>query len=198
MFMKKFLTVVFLIIICFCLFSGTQKIETIELATDTCYSQPLAKNNLCEELLNISELDVFGYIPSIVVTEQEREMLARLVYLESGICSQECQRAVASVVFNRLHSGSWKQDMNADGVITLYDIIYFPNAFTPAYKIPTTIPKQECYDAVDYVLKNGCTVPEYVRYFRIDYDFKWKDYCNYCVIDNTYFGYFSTWEITGW
>lgn len=137
-------------------------------------------------------------IPYKVITEEEREMLARLTWLESGICSFDCQVAVVSVVFNRLDSEKWKTDMNGDGVITLYDIIYYPHAFTPAYKIPYVEASQSCYDAVDYVLLNGPVFHNGVRYFRIDHDFNWSEYNNYCVIDNVYFGYFDGWENGGW
>ena len=63
--------------------------------------------------------------------------------------------------------------MNNDGKITLYDIVYYPNAFTPAYRIEDYKDKtpQKCYDAVDYVIQNGPTVPTYVRYFRTNYHF---------------------------
>ena len=136
--------------------------------------------------------------PAITINAEEREMLARLVFLESSICSDDCQRAVASVVFNRLDSGRWRKDVNKDGEITLYDIIYYPNAFTPAGKIATTTPNQAAYDAVDYVLENGVTVPTYVRYFRTSYDFSWEGYENYTVMDNVYFGYFTDWENGAW
>ena len=49
-------------------------------------------------------------------TSVERELLARLVYRESNIESLECQKAVASVVINRLHSGYWGD--------TLSEVIY--------------------------------------------------------------------------
>lgn len=135
------------------------------------------------------------------VTEDERNMLVALVYLESSICSQECQRGVVSVVFNRLESGKWKKDVNKDGEITLYDIVYYPNAFSPADRISTldmSIIKQSCYDAVDYVIQYGPTMPTYVRYFRTDYDFKWDTYTNYTMMDNVYFGYFMDWENGTW
>lgn len=136
--------------------------------------------------------------PAISITAEEREMLARLVFLESSICSDDCQRAVASVVFNRLDSGKWRKDVNNDGKISLYDIVYYPNAFTPAGKIATTTPNQAAYDAVDYVIEHGPTVPTYVRYFRTDYDFKWEGYENYTVMDNVYFGYFTDWANGAW
>lgn len=145
-----------------------------------------------------NNVDFTEVTKAFIVTDEEREMLARLVYLESSICSSECQQAVVSVVFNRLESNRWRKDMNNDGIITLYDIVYYPNAFTPAYLIDSTIPNQAAYDAVDYVLEHGITVPTYVRYFRTKYDFSWEGYRNYTVIDNVYFGYFEDWERGAW
>lgn len=138
--------------------------------------------------------------PYYIVTAAERDMLATLVYLESSICSEDCQRAVASVIFNRLDSDRWKKDVNKDGEITLYDIVYYPNAFSPAYLIEDYKDKttQECYDAVDYVIQNGPTVPTYVRYFRTNYHFKWDGYKGYCDVDNVYFGYMIDWQKGAW
>lgn len=139
--------------------------------------------------------------PHYKVTSEERELLARLVTCESDICSLECQKAVCSVIFNRLDSGKWKKDMNGDGKITLYDIIYYPNAFSPTFDgsmDKCTSPCKSAYEAVDYVINNGVTVPTYVRYFRADYDFAWEGYENYKVIDNVYFGYFEDWERGAW
>lgn len=132
------------------------------------------------------------------ITEEERDMLASLCTLEASVCSEDCQRAVVSVIFNRLNSGKWNKDINNDGKITLCDIIYYPNAFTPAHLIEDTKGTKESYEAVDYVIKRGCTVPEYVRYFRASKDFSWTDYKNYCAIDNVYFGYFTTWQKGVW
>lgn len=134
------------------------------------------------------------------VPEAERVLLAKLVTCEASICSVECQQDIVSVVFNRLESGKWQQDMNGDKQITLYDIIYYPNAFSPVVYdlISTCEPTNESFEAVDYVIKNGSTIPEYVRYFRSDYDFEWDNYNNYKIIDNVYFGYFTTWEEGVW
>lgn len=134
------------------------------------------------------------------ITAEERDMLATLCYLEASICSEECQRAVVSVIFNRLESGKWRKDVNKDGQITLYDIVYYPNAFSPSdliesHKNKTT---QECYDAVDYVVANGPTVPTQVRYFRTSYHFKWDGYVGYCNMDNVYFGYLADWQKGAW
>lgn len=134
------------------------------------------------------------------ITEEERYLLAKLAHSEASICSEECQRDVISVVFNRLESGKWCKDMNRDDKITVYDIIYYPNAFTPATSgaIDNYDPTAKDYASVDYVIKNGPTVPTEVRYFRTDYDFNWEGYKNYKVIDNVYFGYFVDWQKGAW
>ena len=134
------------------------------------------------------------------ITEEERYLLAKLAHSEGSICSEECQRDIVSVVFNRLESGKWRKDMNGDNKITVYDIIYYPNAFTLATNgaIDKWEPTSKDYAAVDYVIKNGPTVPTEVRYFRTDHDFKWGGYKNYKVIDNVYFGYFTDWQKGVW
>ena len=132
------------------------------------------------------------------ITSEERDMLASLCTLETGTCSQECKQAVVSVIFNRLHSKKWNKDINGDGKITLYDIVYYKNAFSPASYIASTIGTKESYEAVDYVTKYGSILPSEVRYFRDSYDFSWKNYENYTILDNIYFGYFKTWQQGAW
>ena len=118
------------------------------------------------------------------ITSEEREMLARLVYREANIESFECQMAVVSVVINRWQDGRWGH--------TLGEVVYSPYQFTPADLLYKTTPNEQNYAAVDYVLKNGCTIPSYILYFRADYDFDWEGYEPYVQIDSTCFGYFIT------
>ena len=139
--------------------------------------------------------------PHYKVTQEERMLIARIVTCEADEYSLDCQKAVASVIFNRLESGKWQKDMNDDGKITVYDIIYYPNAFTPVQDGALdrcTAPSRSAYKAVDYVIQNGPTVPTQVRYFRDYYDFDWKNYANYTVIDDMHFGYFTNWEQGEW
>ena len=126
------------------------------------------------------------------ISEEERELLARLVHCEASICSNECKYDVISIVFNRLEADKWGD--------TLEEVIYYKNAFTPATsgKLERTTPTKADYAAVDYVLENGPTIPTYVRYFRTDYDFRWEGYQNYKVVDNVYFGYFEDWQNGAW
>lgn len=114
--------------------------------------------------------------------EDERELFARLLYCEGGNESVECQRAIASVVLNRLHSGKWGDSLTS--------VIYATGQFQPISSgaILTAKPSQTQYDVIDYVNENGCTIPSWVMFFRASYHFNWKNYTPYCQIDNTFFG----------
>ncbi len=119
------------------------------------------------------------------VSESDRELIAKLLYHEARGESVECQRAVVSVILNRLQSGKWGD--------TISEVIYARNQFEPVAKglLPNTKPLQTQYDAIDYVLETGTTLPSWVQYFRASYHFGWKDYVQYKSIDNTYFGGFD-------
>ncbi len=118
------------------------------------------------------------------ITSEEREMLARLVYLEANTESLECQMAVISVVINRWQDGMWGD--------TLEEVVYYPYQFTPSSLIHKTTPTELNYTAVDLVLQNGCILEPYVMYFRADHHFDWDGYKPYTQIDRVCFGYFDT------
>ena len=117
------------------------------------------------------------------ITSEEREMLARLVYLEANTESLECQMAIVSVVINRWQDGRWGN--------TLEDVVYAPYQFTPSNLIYQTTPTELNYTAVDLVLQNGCTLSPYVMFFRTNHHFDWQGYKPYTQIDYTCFGYFE-------
>ena len=119
------------------------------------------------------------YIPAL----GDRETLARLVFLEANTESIECQKAIVSVVINRVNSGHWGDTVNS--------VVYAKNQFTPASRIPYVTPTATNYEAVDYVLANGVTLPSYCLYFRVGYHFSWNGYVPYTSIGNTYFGYMA-------
>jgi len=118
------------------------------------------------------------------ISSVEREMLARLVYLEANTESIECQRAVVSVVINRWQDGMWGN--------TITSVIYYPYQFSPSGLIYKTTPTETNYAAVDQVLKNGSNLPSHVMYFRSGYGFSktWDGYAEYAQIGDVYFGYF--------
>ena len=113
---------------------------------------------------NLSESDVYE--------------LATLVWLESGAESDECQKAVASVILNRMSTRN----------VSLQEVIYEDNQFSPAHKISYTVPSEHTLQLVSDVVKYGSTLPEYVTYFRADYYHNWSDQLiPYCTYDNVYF-----------
>lgn len=112
----------------------------------------------------------------------DRELLARLLYCEGRGESVECQKAIMSVIMNRVNSGYWGN--------TVSSVVYAKGQFSPVSSgaINSAKPSQTQYDVVDYVLENGSTLPSWVMYFRASYHFNWNGYTPYCCIDNTYFG----------
>lgn len=113
------------------------------------------------------------------LTDDEIDMLARLVYLEAGGESYECMKGVASVVLNRMTSTG----------MSLHDVIYAPNQFSPACYIESTCYTDTVYSAVMDVVENGPSLPTYVTFFRADYyhDFGNDIVVPYTCINNTYF-----------
>ena len=149
---------------------------------------------IIQEVEVIKEVEITKEIPvevvvevepvySYNVTSEEREMLARLVYLEANVESLDCQKAIVSTVINRWQNGHWGDSIES--------VIYAEKQFSPAYLISSTTPNNTNYEAVDYVLKNGSTLPSYVMFFRADHHFNWRGYSPYTCIDQTYFGYFE-------
>ena len=120
------------------------------------------------------------------ITSTERELLARLVYREGNLESIECQKAIVSVVINRWQNGYWGDSIE--------EVIYAKGQFAVADLLDETTPNETNYQAVDYVIQNGVTVPEWIMYFRANYGFSkiWSDYGykEHKQIDNTFFGYF--------
>lgn len=85
-----------------------------------------------------------------VITDDEIEMLARLLFLEAGNQSIEGQRAVIEVVFNRLLSDEFPNTLN--------DVVYAENQFSPAHLISSTTPTDEQYEVIQIVLTDTETV----------------------------------------
>jgi spore germination cell wall hydrolase CwlJ-like protein len=178
--MKKLL-VILLILVCFGLASCTA-------ATPQPAPQTLERTTITQEPV----AEPTAPDPKYEVTPEERLLLAQLVYREANLESLECQKAVASVVFNRLDAGKWGD--------TLHEVIYYKNAFTPATSglLEGVEPTDTNFEAVDFVLQNGPTLPTEVRYFRSGHHFSWDNYEGYIVLDNTYFGYFKGWRQGEW
>lgn len=114
------------------------------------------------------------------VSSVDRELIARLLWTEARGESQEAQIAIVSVVFNRLSCGDWGN--------TIHDVIYSEGQFDLSSELYKITPNEKEYESVDFVLKNGSQVPDWVLYFRSGHHHNWNGYTPYTVIDNTYFG----------
>lgn len=130
-----------------------------------------------EELENLVQVEDEG--KKFVLTDEEKEMFAAIIYLEGGGESYECQLGIGSVILNRLESGYWGN--------TLEDVLYAKNQFTPAHRIKSTTPTNTQRKVVKQLLTEGTTLPYYVMYFRAWYYFSWAE--SYTNIDDTYFSY---------
>ncbi|MBR3117702.1 MAG: cell wall hydrolase [Oceanobacillus sp.] len=108
-------------------------------------------------------------------SEWEIRLMAKLVYLEAGSQSYRCQKAIASVIINR----SKKYNKS------IYNTIYEPGVFGPAYKVSRTTPSNSCLRAVREVVRNGCTLPRSVVIFRNRHYHTFGR--RYCCIDGVYF-----------
>lgn len=109
------------------------------------------------------------------VTAYERDILAKTVYLEARGESDEAQKAVCSVIFNRvLH-----------GYGTIDSICHDKNQFSVAPKVDGAKPTEHTYKLVDEVIENGSTIPTDVIFFRDSFYHSWAK--NWKKIDSLYF-----------
>lgn len=114
----------------------------------------------------------------IDISEQEIHELAALVTLEADIESLECMKGVASVVINRANNSN----------MSIHDVLYQKNQFSPASYIANTTGSDRAYKAVYEVLINGPIFPNNVTYFRANRYHSWSaNIVPYTVMDHTYF-----------
>ena len=90
------------------------------------------------------------------ITEDERELLARVVYAESNTETLEGQIAVAQVVLNRVRSESFPD--------TVSEVIYQERQFSTAPILDSVTPTENNYEAVDLAFELE-VVPYDVLYF---------------------------------
>lgn len=136
----------------------------------------LLNTNEVEEVEEVEEPE-----PYYEVTDYERELLERLVYHEGNTESLECQKAIASVVFNRLYDEYHRFGSS------IKEVIYAPGQFTVASYLFEDEPNETNREAVDWVIWNGPSIDEKIQFFRSKYYFSWVEPA--MEIDNTYFSY---------
>ena len=119
--------------------------------------------------------------PYIYLTDDEIYELATLVWLEGYAESPNCQRAIVSVVINRMRL--WN--------MSLKDVIYASGQFTPAWMIEFTKPELAQIGYVLDVVEYGPNIPEYVCYFRSKHFHSWNGMYDFEQMGKTYFSYSS-------
>ena len=163
------------------------------LMTICCY---LISNPIIETVEVIKEIEVVKEIEvpvetiveiepehAIEMSSMDRELIARMAWREGGTCSVECQAAIVSVAINRINNGYWGS--------SLKEVINAPGQFHVAPLMDYTTPQETSYQAVDLVLKDGVTLPEYVMYFNMGDPGMSTGYHDYTVIDGVHFGYYE-------
>lgn len=91
------------------------------------------------------------------ITGEEREILARVVYLEArGECA-EGRQAVAEVVLNRVQSDAFPD--------TVAEVVFQPGQFSTADDLADAEPGEKEYAAVEGALDGPAALPEGVVYF---------------------------------
>lgn len=144
-----------------------------------------------EELTNLNSLftniledmdaleEKFDAMPSnalgLELSETDIRNISALVYLEAGSGSYKLQKAIASVIFNRMIRYN----------LTASEAIYQRGVFSPASRVARTTPSESCVRAVRDVMTNGLSLPADVLAFQL-YGFHNFGH-PYCKIDNVYF-----------
>lgn len=112
---------------------------------------------------------------SVKLSNKDIRNIAALVYLEAGSQSYRCQKAVASVVINRMIRYNK----------TATQVIYEPNVFSVSGRVANTTPSSVSIKAVKDVINNGTILPKSVVAFRNGHYHNFGKH--YCVIDGVYF-----------
>ena len=176
-------------------FNSTDTVTDIYISPPTLYShtdnityESIA--NMCNKLASMDRIEEITpeatptpTKPYIHLNDEEIRTLATLVYLEGNIESEECQRAICSVVINRMML--W--DMTLTEVV--YQEVNGAVQFTPAHLIPYYEPTGTQFNIVHDIIENGPSIPEYVCYFRADRYHNWSGMHDYQAIDSTYFSF---------
>lgn len=106
-----------------------------------------ARNTPPEIITEYIEVPVGGVMPyyhSIDMSHEERELLAKIVFLESGNQSLTGQRCVVEVVLNRVLSPLFPN--------TVRGVLSQPNQFSTYKNVGIAKPTMEQYQAIDVTL----------------------------------------------
>lgn len=119
----------------------------------------------------------------ISLSQDEIDLISKIVYLEGRGESYECQQAIVSVIINRMTT----ENKNA------HEVIFAENQFTTAECADEGEVTEDIQSIVIDIAANGPTIPVCVTYFRANkyhhWNTKYGTVLPYDKIDNTYFSY---------
>lgn len=101
--------------------------------------------------------DVEPRYPDISLTEEERTLLAKVIWVEARGESAEGQQAIAEVIFNRMVSDSFPN--------TLQTVLFSFNQFPSTEYLDEAKPSQAQYDAIKDALSGPYILPIDVYHF---------------------------------
>lgn len=119
---------------------------------------------------------VLAEVPDELKTEDNIDLLARLIKCEAGGQTVDGKLAVATVVVNRCYDGYWGN--------TIKSVINAPGQFQPVSSgnINKAIPSEEDYECARKVLVEGYrSFPAYVMYFQSIKLGYFKGSSTYCI-----------------
>lgn len=95
--------------------------------------------------------------PGITLTAEEEDILAKIIWLEARGEPYEGQQAIAEVVFNRMISDSYPNDLNG--------VLHSDNQFPTTEHLEDAEPTQTQYDAIEDALEGPYVLPLDVTHF---------------------------------
>ena len=119
----------------------------------------------------------------ISLSQDEIDLISKIVYLEGRGETYECQQGIVSVIINRMTT----ENKNA------HEVIFAENQFTTAKFVDKGEVTEDIQSIVIDIASNGPTIPIWVTYFRAKKYHQWDNEYGtvipYDKIDNTYFSY---------
>lgn len=119
----------------------------------------------------------------ISLSQDEIDLISKIVYLEGRGETYECQQGIVSVIINRMTT----ENKNA------HEVIFAENQFTTAKFVDKGEVTEDIQSIVIDIAANGPTIPVWVTYFRAKKYHQWDNEYGtvipYDKIDHTYFSY---------
>jgi len=132
------------------------KVNTVEVVKTVYVEVPVQ----AETEMPVAELNYIKNEPNYIidVTDEEIELLARVVMSESSICDIDVKYAVATTIVNRVLSDDFPN--------TVTEVVYQNDAYSTQ---DNGEPNEECRKAVEWALTYQEVFPNTMYYFRTDH-----------------------------